>query len=182
MRDSDERDRSAFDDFVRAEIKALIRVAYLLTGDSYHAEDLVQMALVKVATHWQRIEDPAAYARRVVYTQSASWWRHRHRRIVEFVTPQVPDRPAPEPPELEVAMVLRAALSRLTARQRAVLVLRFYEDCSEAETAARLNCRVGTVKSQTRHALNRLRKIAPELTDISNRPGSARVERSVVHQ
>jgi RNA polymerase sigma factor (sigma-70 family) len=134
-------DRAAFDEFVRAEIGALTWIAYLLTGDAHHAEDLVQMSLTRVATHWHRIDDPPAYARRVVYTQSATWWRHRRRRHDEFLTWDLPDRAAPDPPEPEIALVLRDALARLTARQRAVLVLRYFEDCSEAETAARLNCR-----------------------------------------
>lgn len=159
-----QRDRTAFDEFVRAEIGALTRIAYLLTGDPHHAEDLVQVTLTKVATHWQRIDDPPAYARRVLYTQSASWWRRRHRRVAETLTPHLPDRAMPAP-ELELSLVLRAALAQLTPRQRAVLVLRYFEDCSESETAARLNCRVGTVKSQTRHALQRLRRLAPELAD-----------------
>ena len=66
-------------------------------------------------------------------------------------------------------MVLQAALARLTVRQRAVLVLRYYEDRTEAETAKLLGCRIGTVKSQTRHALGRLRSLAPELAEFVGR-------------
>jgi RNA polymerase sigma-70 factor (sigma-E family) len=142
----------------------LIRAAYLLTGDRHHAEDLVQSVLVRVVQRWHTIDEPGAYARRVLYTQSVSWWRRRG-RVVETLTPDVPDRPeaAREP---ELAFALREALGRLTARQRAVLVLRFYEDRSESEAAELLGCRLGTVKSQTRHALRRLRQLAPELVEF----------------
>ncbi|GAA2626222.1 SigE family RNA polymerase sigma factor [Dactylosporangium fulvum] len=154
-----------FDDFVRGQLDALLRTAYLLTGDRQHAEDLVQTVLARLAVRWQRIDDPAAYARRALYTQSVSWWRRRRSRVVETLTADVPERAGPPGGEPELAVLMRQALARLTPKQRAVLVLRFYEDCSEAETAARLNCRVGTVKSQTRHALARLRVVAPELLD-----------------
>ncbi|MET7423191.1 SigE family RNA polymerase sigma factor [Dactylosporangium sp. NPDC005555] len=155
-----------FDDFVRGELDALTRSAYLLTGDRQDAEDLVQTVLAKLAVRWQRIDDPAAYARRVLYTQSVSWWRRRGSRVPETLTGDPPERPAPPGGEPELAMVMRHALARLTPKQRAVLVLRFYEDCTEAETAARLGVRLGTVKSQTRHALDRLRILAPELTTV----------------
>ncbi|UWZ40812.1 SigE family RNA polymerase sigma factor [Dactylosporangium roseum] len=160
--------RRGFDDFVRAESDALIRSAYLLTGDRYHAEDLVQTALARAATRWHKIEEPRAYVYRILYTQSVSWWRRRRIRVVETLTGDVPERQAPAGPDLELAVVLRQALGRLTPRQRAVLVLRFYEDHSEAETAVRLGCRIGTVKSQTRHALDRLRRLAPELAELVN--------------
>jgi RNA polymerase sigma-70 factor (sigma-E family) len=153
-----------FDDFVRAEIDALTRTAYLLTGDRQDAEDLVQTVLARLAVRWQRLDNPAAYARRALYTQSVSWWRRRRSRPVETLTGDLPERAAPPVAEPELAVMMRRALARLTPKQRAVLVLRFYEDCSEAQTAARLGVRVGTVKSQTRHALGRLRVLAPELT------------------
>jgi RNA polymerase sigma-70 factor (sigma-E family) len=166
--------RRAFDDFVRAESGALIRSAYLLTGDRHHAEDLVQTVLARVVPRWHKIDDPGAYVNRALYTQFVSWWRRRRIRVVETLIADVPERPAPIGPELELSLVLRQALGRLTPRQRAVLVLRFYEDHSEAETAARLGCRVGTVKSQTRHALERLRRLAPELGDLVQPPVEVR--------
>lgn len=163
MFEADEAARRRFESFAGAETDGLLRSAYLLTGDRQHAEDLVQMALAAVATRWRKVDDPAAYARRVLYTQAVSWWRRRRSRVVESLTAEMPERPVPVSGELELTMTLRQALGRLTPRQRAVLVLRFYEDLSEAQTAARLGCRLGTVKSQTRHALRRLRQLAPEL-------------------
>ncbi|HEX5595008.1 MAG TPA: SigE family RNA polymerase sigma factor [Micromonosporaceae bacterium] len=164
MADQD-RARVAFGDFVRAEIAALTRTAFLLTGDRHLAEDLVQVALERAAVRWERVDDPRAYVRRVLYTQSASWWRRRKARPPETLTDAVPDR-VTGGPEPEERLVLRQALARLTARQRAVLVLRYFEDRTEVETARLLGCSVGTVKSQTRHALGRLRLLAPELADL----------------
>ena len=162
----DEAAERAFDDFVRAESDALTRSAYLLTGDRHHAEDLVQTVLARLAVRWHGIEDPRRYAYRVLYTQFVSWWRRRRTRVAERLTADVPDSHAPVGPDRELALVLRQALARLTPRQRAVLVLRYFEDLSEADTAVRLGCRIGTVKSQTRHALERLRRLAPELGDL----------------
>jgi RNA polymerase sigma-70 factor (sigma-E family) len=158
--------RRDFDAFVRAESDALIRSAYLLTGDRQHAEDLVQTALARAVPRWHKIDDPRAYVYRVLYTQFVSWLRRRRIRVVETLTADLPERHAPAAGDPELSLVLRQALGRLTPRQRAVLVLRFYEDHSEAETAARLGCRIGTVKSQTRHALERLRRLAPELGEL----------------
>ncbi|MGH3380783.1 MAG: SigE family RNA polymerase sigma factor [Actinoallomurus sp.] len=159
-----------FPEFVAAHQRSLLRTAYLLTGDGHLAEDLVQCALVKVATRWERVDasaNPLAYVRKVLYHEHISWWRRRGRHR---------DHPSADPPEPEVrpdfaddtlrTMVLRQALSRLASRQRAVVVLRFYEDCSEAETAALLGCSIGTVKSQTHRALSRLRELEPGLAGL----------------
>ncbi len=161
----DDEERWEFDAFVRGEVAALTRSAYLLTGDVHHAEDLVQNALVRLAAHWTDVDDPPAYVRRVLYTQGVSWWRRRSRRVMEALTADVPER-SDIPVDREIGVVVQQALRRLTGRQRAVLVLRFYEDLSESETAAMLGCRLGTVKSQTRHALARLRQLAPELSEL----------------
>ncbi|WBB65169.1 SigE family RNA polymerase sigma factor [Micromonospora sp. WMMD812] len=163
---TEDRARIGFAEFVRAEIAGLTRFAYLLTGDRHHAEDLVQTSLARVAVRWERIDDPGAYLRRVLCTQAASWWRWRRARPPEQLAPVVPDRTARTGEDADLRLVLRGALARLTARQRAVLVLRYYEDRSESETAALLGCQVGTVKSQTRHALARLRVLAPELAEL----------------
>ncbi|QGN50033.1 SigE family RNA polymerase sigma factor [Micromonospora sp. WMMD558] len=165
---TEDRARDGFADFVRAETAGLTRFAYLLTGDRHHAEDLVQVALARVAVRWERLDDPAAYLRRVLYTQAASWWRWLRSRPPERLGGAPPERASPDE-DADLRLVLRAALARLTVRQRAVLVLRYYEDRTEIETAALLGCRVGTVKSQTRHALGRLRVLAPELAELVGR-------------
>ncbi|MET8306336.1 MULTISPECIES: SigE family RNA polymerase sigma factor [unclassified Micromonospora] len=165
---TEDRTRDGFADFVRAETAGLTRFAYLLTGDRHHAEDLVQVALARVAVRWERIDDPAAYLRRVLCTQAASWWRWRRARPPERLGAALPERTGPGD-DTDLRLVLRAALDRLTVRQRAVLVLRYYEDRTETETAVLLGCRVGTVKSQTRHALGRLRVLAPELAELVGR-------------
>jgi RNA polymerase sigma-70 factor (sigma-E family) len=156
---------SLFDEFVRTRSAALGRVAYLLTGHRHDAEDLLQAALARAAVRWERLEDPEAYVRRVLYTQAVSGWRARSRRPAERLGHQPPPAAAPAV-EVEVRVVLDQALRRLTARQRAVLVLRYYEDQTEAQAAQLLGCSVGTVKSQTRHALARLRALSPELADL----------------
>jgi RNA polymerase sigma-70 factor (sigma-E family) len=159
-----------FRDFVRAETPALMRAAYLLTGDSHQAEDLVQSTLAGVALRWRAAsEHPAAYTRKALYHQAVSWWRWRGRRP-ESLSAVLPEAVHDNGDDSERRLVVRAALGRLTSRQRAVLVLRYFEDLSESDTAAVLGCSVGTVKSQTRHALARLRVLAPELvvfTEVS---------------
>jgi RNA polymerase sigma-70 factor (ECF subfamily) len=149
-----------FRDFVAARSSALLRTAYLLAGDWATAEDLLQTALTKTYLAWRRlgrIEAVEPYARRVLVNTSTSWWRRRWHG--ERPTEVLPERAAPD--EIE-AQLERDALWRhvreLPTRQRAVLVLRFYEDLSEAQTAAMLNISPGTVKSQTFRALNVLRR------------------------
>ena len=161
MRVSD--DAESFTAWAAARQRALVRSAYLLTLDHGRAEDLVQEALVKVGARWGRLRDqqPEAYARQVIYRDNVSWWR-RHRR--ERLTDAPPDRPvAAAGNRAENRLMLRTALARLTERQRAVLVMRYFDDLSEAETARLLGVSVGTVKSQTHAALRRLREGAPEL-------------------
>ncbi|GAA3648690.1 SigE family RNA polymerase sigma factor [Nonomuraea antimicrobica] len=155
-----------FREFVLARQEALVRSAYLLTGDAHLAEDLMQSVLLKVAGHWPRLirqGTPEAYTRKALINQYISWQRRKRR-----------ESPGADPPERGNAhddatvdrIILRTALTRLTPRQRAVIVLRFYEDLSERETAEILGCSVGTVKSQTHHALGRLRTLAPELSEL----------------
>jgi RNA polymerase sigma-70 factor (sigma-E family) len=158
----------SFRDYVAARLMGLSRAAFLLTGDRHLAEDLVQQALIQVASRWEKISaggDPDPYVRRVLYTQHVSWWRRR--RLI--------DRPHADPPDVVVAdrahdtdteLTVRQALRRLTPKQRAVLVLRYFEDLTEAQTAEVLGLSVGTVKSNTRDALARLRAVAPELEDL----------------
>jgi len=158
---------ASFEEFVRVRTGALARTAYLLTGDRQHAEDLVQTALARVAVRWTRLDDAESYVRRVLYTQAVSWWRVRRRRRPEVLVQTPPDRAGDPRGDPELRIVVAQALARLTPKQRAVLVLRFYEDRTEAETAELLSVALGTVKSQTRHALRRLRELAPELADLT---------------
>ncbi|MEV4754072.1 SigE family RNA polymerase sigma factor [Micromonospora sp. NPDC049559] len=155
-----------FDSFFRSRTPALLRTAYLLTGDRHLAEDLVQDALARTFRMWQRLADgghPEAYARRVMYHLQVSFWRRR--RVAESMPGELPERhDRADYAEATVErLTLRRALLALPARQRAVVVLRYFEDRSEAETADILNCRVGTVKSHTARALSRLRELMPEI-------------------
>lgn len=158
-------DRSAFDEFVHARSAALARTAYLLTGNHHTAEDLVQHALLQTARHWERISaSPEAYARRVMYHQNISWWRKR--RFTE-TTLGAHDEVHP-PQDSDLRLTLEAALARLTPKQRTILVLRFFEDLTEVQTAEAVGVSVSTVKSTTRHALARLRAIAPDLVEADS--------------
>jgi len=158
-------DEAAFDDFVRTRSAALLRTAYLLTRDHQLAEDLLQTALFKAAKSWERIEGtPEPYVRRILYTENISCWRRR-RHLVETHRSPADDLPRPEP-DVELHVTLERALDQLTPKQRTVLVLRYYEDLTEVETARVLGIGVGTVKSTHRQALHRLRALAPELADL----------------
>ncbi|WP_296601990.1 SigE family RNA polymerase sigma factor [Nocardioides sp.] len=150
----------SFEQYVAARRGALLRTAYLLTGSHEDAEDLVQVALVKAVPHWERIADrPEPYVRKILARESVSRWRRRRWREVH--TDEVPETPVEGPSSDRVA--LQQALSALPPRQRAVVVLRYYEDLTEKETAALLGIAVGTVKSQARDALARLRELVPDL-------------------
>ncbi|WP_243422267.1 SigE family RNA polymerase sigma factor, partial [Micromonospora globispora] len=149
-----------FREFVAARSGALLRTAYLLAGDWPTAEDLLQTALTKTYLAWKRhggIEAIEPYARRVLVNTSTSWWRRRWHG--ERPTEILPERPGVDEIEQQLDRdALWRHLSALPARQRAVLVLRFYEDMSEAQTAALLEISPGTVKSQTSRALSTLRR------------------------
>lgn len=153
------RDIEQFRDFVLRRSPDLLRTAYLLTGDRGHAEDLLQTALLKTYRHWNRPRnqaEPAAFVRRVMVTSHAMAWRRR--RVDERSTADVPEpaaaRGSAEPTDQDD---LWRTLAQLPPRMRAVLVLRYWEDLSEAETAQVLECSVGTVKSQASRGLARLR-------------------------
>ena len=148
-----------FTEFVLARQAALLRTAYLLTGHAQDAEDLVQTTLVKVVPQWRRIrEDPEPYVRRVLVNENVSRWRRRRWR--EHVTDVLPEGLSHGPDRAEL-LAVREALRTLAPRQRAVLVLRYYEGMSEAEIAATLGIAPGTVKSQARDGLARLRQVLP---------------------
>jgi RNA polymerase sigma-70 factor (sigma-E family) len=155
----------SFREFVAGHQQALMRTAYLLTGDPHLAEDLLQSVLLKVLRRWSRlsrVERPEAYARKALVNQYISWRRPR-RAGAELSTAAPPERPYSSEDATIVRVVMRQALMRLPPRQRAVIVLRYYEDRTERETAELLGCSVGTVKSQAHYALARLRELAPEL-------------------
>ena len=159
--------RAGFEEWVAARRPALMRTAYLLTGDPHDAEDLVQTSLVKVVPVWGRVAgDPEAYVRRVLVTTNVSRWRRRRWREVH--TDAVPERVAAAPPTDE-GLALRDAMAKLPPRQRAVVVLRYYEDLTERQTADVLGVAVGTVKSQARDALARLRQLLPGLDVVQER-------------
>ncbi|RIQ35857.1 SigE family RNA polymerase sigma factor [Jiangella rhizosphaerae] len=157
-----------FDEFVAGWSGRLLRAAYLLTGDRGLAEDLVQDVYERLYVAWPRVADPAAYAHRALTRQAMNRWRMRSRRPVEAVYGAEHDRPDQRADPLDALherSVVVSALRTLTARQRAVVVLRFFADLSEADTAAAMGCSVGTVKSQTARALARLRTVLPAIDD-----------------
>jgi len=159
-----ERRDEEFREFVAGSQRRLLYAADLLTGDRGRAEDLVQQALLKTYLAWGRVRSGTAeaYARAVIVNGHTDWWRRRFWRERSVEHP--PDRPVPGDVADALARreaVLRA-LSRLTRRERAVVVLRYYLDLTEAQTACELSCPVGTVKSAAARALAKLRT-DPEL-------------------
>jgi RNA polymerase sigma-70 factor (sigma-E family) len=150
-------ERAGYDEFVAARSPRLLRVAYLLTRDWAEAEDLLQTALMKAWFAWSRLDsEPEAYVRRIIATTYVSW--RRRRWTGESVRAELPEPRADDGTSaVDDRHGVWAALGRLPARQRAVLVLRFYEDLTEQQVAATLGVSVGTVKSQASRALQRLR-------------------------
>ncbi len=160
----------AFERYVASRQHALLRTAVLLTGDVQLAEDLLQASLSRLYSAWHRVERADAldsYVRRIMVNQQISWWRRAWRHRETTVDPadlEPHQRTATSGVDLQV--VERAALWRvvqmLPPRQRATIVLRFYEDLSEAQTAELMGCTVGTVKAATSRALTRLRPLLAE--------------------
>ncbi|MEV6285455.1 SigE family RNA polymerase sigma factor [Kribbella sp. NPDC051770] len=153
----------SFDAFVQARSGRLLRTAYLLTQDHALAEDLLQTALAKAWFAWSRIDggDPEPYVRKILVNTYSTWWRRRWNG--EQPTGELPESAAPSAGTVERTDLWRA-LQQLPRRQRAVVVLRYYEDLSAAETARVLGCSTGTVKSQTSKAFAKLR-LDPNLVD-----------------
>lgn len=164
------REPDGFREFLAARQAHLLRAAWILTGDAHLAEDLLQTALVKVLPRWERLERDGSlepYLRKTMINTATSWWRRKWHG--ELPSGQVPGRAAQCAPGWEPAgggaafdavddrSVLGEALRALPPRQRAVVLLRYYLDMSEAETAAMLGCSTGTVKSQSSKALATLR-------------------------
>jgi RNA polymerase sigma-70 factor (sigma-E family) len=160
----DDRRRVEFEQFVADSTDTLLRTAYLVVGDLAESEDLVQECFVTVAKRWPRVrsmEYPRAYARRVLLNLILDGSARRSRRQLELEQSETLDerfdeRSSGELTAVDTRSVLVTALAQLPPRQRAVLVLRYFEDLSESETAAAMQCSVGTVKSTASRALGRL--------------------------
>ncbi|MGH3330392.1 MAG: SigE family RNA polymerase sigma factor [Nocardioidaceae bacterium] len=154
------RDTAAFAEFVSARSPALFRSAYLMVGDQGLAQDLLQEALTKTYVAWPRLRDVAnaeGYTRRAITTTAISWWRRKSWGN-ERPHDVLPERHAGSHDDDVVARdYLWQHLQELPPRQRAAIVLRFYEDLTEAQTAEAMGCAVGTVKSQVSQGLKRLR-------------------------
>jgi RNA polymerase sigma-70 factor (sigma-E family) len=161
-------DRAEFAPFVETRSDALLRTAFLLTGSWPSAEDLLQVALARCWRVWPRLSDqPEAYVRKVLLNSYLSWRRRRWHDETPVAEP--PDAPGPdETSSVADREVLWDALRRLPRRQRAVIVLRYFEDRSEADTAELLGVTRGTVKSQTSKALAALR-VDPDLVRESTK-------------
>jgi RNA polymerase sigma-70 factor (sigma-E family) len=162
---------SGFAQFVTARERALQRTAWLLTGDWALAEDLVQTALVRAWPRWERIlrrDDPEIYVRRVMVNTWSTWYRRRWRG--EKPAADMPEHATTADVAAEVALrvAVRGALRSLSPRQRAVLVLRVYDDMSESQVAEVLDIPAGTVKSTMARALAKLRE-DPRLVDLMER-------------
>jgi len=151
-----------FREFAAASRPSLVRTAFMLCGDADEAHDLVQLTLLRVHRRWaaiRRVDDPQVYARRVLINLTASWWRRRLRVRLEPLDPH--DAPSEEDAIEQVNLrdQLWRAVHTLPPRTRAVLVLRYFEDMSEADAARVLECSVGSVKSQASRGLAALRQL-----------------------
>jgi RNA polymerase sigma-70 factor (sigma-E family) len=169
------REPEGFRDFVAARSAALVRSAWLLTGDEAAAQDLVQTALVKTWSRWARVEAPEAYVRRVLLSTFLTWNRRRWRGELSVAT--LPERAEVRDAfaDVDLRAPVHAALRELPPRQRAVVVLRYFDDLTEAQAAEVLGCSVGTVKSQNAKALAKLRECAhlrPALDEEVSHDGS----------
>jgi RNA polymerase sigma-70 factor (sigma-E family) len=176
VRGDDNSRHRDFDEFVAARYSALLRSARLLSGNHHDGEDLVQTALVKAVGVWTRIaDDPEPYVRRIMVNENISRWR-RHRGRTSVVADPTAARDGAAPVEsAEDRLDLAAALATLAPRQRTVVVLRYFEDLTERETARLMGTSIGTVKSQTRDALARLRRLVPDL-EVDDEDPAERVE------
>ncbi len=157
-----------FSAYMAARQPSLLRTAYLLTGDRHTAEDLVQTALAKLYLSWDRVqrqESLDGYVRRILVNEHNSLWRRPWRRH-ETTTSELPEQPA-GPDGGSHDADLWAFVQTLPRKQRAAIVLRYYEQLSEAETAEVLGVSVGTVKSQTSRALATMRTRVGEIAHLS---------------
>ncbi|HEY7223799.1 MAG TPA: SigE family RNA polymerase sigma factor [Micromonosporaceae bacterium] len=152
--------------FVQSRYTDLLRTAYLLTGTSHEAEDLVQGALLRVMRHWGRVEDPLPYVRRAIVNLYLHGLRRRTRELVTALLPERPVRDGTD--RVAERSALWPALRALPGRMRAVIVLRYWLDLSELETAQLLGCSIGTVKSTASRGLARLRQVLPPQSTVEN--------------
>lgn len=159
-----------FADFVRSRQRSLLHAAYLVCGDRHQAEDVVQEAFAKLASRWEsvRLRSPDAYVRRIVHHDAVSNWRRwgKRQRVVDHTAAASPFATRPAPDQIGGwvdGAEVRQALAQLSPQQRAVMVLRYYDDLSEAEIAETLSIAPGTVKGYAKAALDRLRTLLPGL-------------------
>jgi RNA polymerase sigma-70 factor (sigma-E family) len=167
----DDEAKQQLSEFVAQRTPALMRAAYLLTGNQHAAEDLLQTALAKTARRWRDIrhEDPEAYIRTVMYREQVSWWRRRRDTLVD----PFPEAAYADPArDTDLRLAMWQAMRHLPLAQRTVLVLRYYEDLTETQTAEVLGCSVGTVRSRTHRAVGRLRESLPMLTELAQSSGA----------
>lgn len=172
-------DEAQFVAFVQARRASLVHTASLMTGDTHLAQDLVQEALIKLADRWGSVNRGAeySYVRRTLYRDWVSGWRKQRReRLADDPAPQGDRRQEGRHDPVgdwEAGAAVRQALAQLPERQRAVIVLRYYEDMSEQGIAELLGIRPGTVKSQASAAMQTLRRTVPQLEGLSTRKGEA---------
>jgi RNA polymerase sigma-70 factor (sigma-E family) len=164
-------DDPGFGNYVAERSRSLLRTAFLLTGNRADAEDLVQAALAKTYQAWDRIEDRGAldgYVRRAMVNTHISWWRRR--RLEEYPTDMIPDQVvADHSVASDQYETLRRAIDRLPQRMRTAVVLRYFEDMTEAEIAAVLGVSLGTVKSTVSRAVAKLRIDAELQAELTGR-------------
>jgi RNA polymerase sigma-70 factor (sigma-E family) len=168
---------AAFEEFVRVHGDSLVRLSYLLCGDHGKAEDAVQETLTRMYLRWGRLDDPLPYARRSVINATRDQWRHVSRREQRerFAAATPAERPALLDDVVADRDRLVRALQRLPYGQRAVIVLRYWHQLSEQETARALGNSVGTVKSQASRALTKLRQdLESDLVPAAAGPVNAR--------
>jgi RNA polymerase sigma-70 factor (sigma-E family) len=167
-RSARDRREADFAAYLAARQPSLLRTAYLLTGNRHDAEDLVQTAFAKLYLSWDKVRDQGSmdgYVRRILVNEHNSLWRHawkRREHTAEDTVLHALDTPHHDSPDDGVGATLWDVVQTLPRKARAVVVLRYYEELSEAETAAVLGISVGTVKSQTSRALAALRARAPQ--------------------
>jgi RNA polymerase sigma-70 factor (sigma-E family) len=168
----------AFCEYVSARGTALLRMAFMLTGNKQDAEDLVQAALAKTYLAWAKIQDRAAldhYVRRAMVNTHISWWRRR--KLEEYPTDELPDQAVDDHAGAsDRAEVVRRALDRLPERMRAAVMLRYFEDMTEPEIATALGISLGTVKSTVSRAVAKLRIDAELDAELGAEPGAAGLE------